>query len=154
MLVGCLGLSGSSRQYFSQKNLMKTNTEECELVSHQMPPKEPHSSLILGVDLVPTFSAERQIGKSGPNDELFKDPLWNYCLLIYYLCLYGNKNNKSLPKIVWLIRPRVIQLFSCSTQLSMKIFLLINVKIPTIVGILAFMNRKNSILGLYEPTKC
>ena len=30
-------------------------------------------------------------------------------------------------------------------------FLLINVKMPTIVGILTFMSRKNSILGLSEP---
>ena len=36
----------------------------------------------------------------------------------------------------------------------MKFFLLINVKMPTIVGILAFKSgRKNSILGLSEPKK-
>ena len=34
--------------------------------------------------------------------------------------------------------PEIIKLFSCSTQLSDKIFLLINVKMPTIVGILTF----------------
>ena len=50
--------------------------------------------------------------------------------------------------------PEVIKLFSCSTQLSMKFFLLINVKMPTIVGILTFMSRKNSILSLSEPEKC
>ena len=43
--------------------------------------------------------------------------------------------------------------FLCSTQLSMKFFLLINDKIPTIVGILTFMSGKNSILGLSEPIK-
>ena len=32
--------------------------------------------------------------------------------------------------------PEVIKLFSCSTQLSMKLSPLINVKMPTIVGIL------------------
>ena len=48
----------------------------------------------------------------------------------------------------------VIKFFSCSTQLSIKFFLLINVKMPTIVGILTFMSRKNSILGLSEPEKC
>ena len=42
--------------------------------------------------------------------------------------------------------PEVIKPFSCSTQLSMKFFLLIIVKMPTIVGILTFMSRKNSIL--------
>ena len=47
--------------------------------------------------------------------------------------------------------PEVIKLFSCSTQLSMNFFLLINVKMPTIVGILTFMSRKNSILDLSEP---
>ena len=43
--------------------------------------------------------------------------------------------------------------FSCSTQLSTKFFLLLNVKMPTIVGILTFMTRTNSILGLSEPEK-
>ena len=47
--------------------------------------------------------------------------------------------------------PELIKLFSCSNQMSMKFFLLINVKMPTIVGILIFMSRKNSILGLSEP---
>ena len=49
--------------------------------------------------------------------------------------------------------PEVIQLFSCSSQMSMKISLLINVKMPTIVGILTFMIGKNSIPGLSEPEK-
>ena len=49
--------------------------------------------------------------------------------------------------------PEVIKLFSCSTQLSMKFFLLINVKMPTIVGILTFRSRKNSILSLSESEK-
>ena len=31
--------------------------------------------------------------------------------------------------------PKVIKLFSCSTQLSMTIFLLVNVEMPTIGGI-------------------
>ena len=47
----------------------------------------------------------------------------------------------------------VIKLTSCSTQLSMKFFLLINVKMPTIVGILKFMSRKNGILSLSESEK-
>ena len=50
--------------------------------------------------------------------------------------------------------PEAIKLFSCSTQLSMKFFLLINVKMPTIVGILTFINRKNSMTGLSEADKC
>ena len=35
----------------------------------------------------------------------------------------------------------------------MKFLPLINVKMPTIVGILTFISRTNSILGLPEPEK-
>ena len=49
--------------------------------------------------------------------------------------------------------PEVIKLFSCSTQLSMNFFLLINVKMPTIVGILTYMSGKNGFLHLSEPEK-
>ena len=38
---------------------------------------------------------------------------------------------------------KVIKLFSCSTQLRLKFILLINVKMPTIVGILTFMSWIN-----------
>ena len=41
----------------------------------------------------------------------------------------------------------------CSIQMSMKIFLLKNVKMPTIVGILTCLSRKNNILDLSEPKK-
>ena len=43
--------------------------------------------------------------------------------------------------------PKSMKLFSCTTQLSVKFFLLINVKMPTIVGIgiLTFMSRKNRV---------
>ena len=50
-------------------------------------------------------------------------------------------------------RPRGYKTFPCSTQLSMELFLLINVKMPTIVGILTFMSRKNSIINLSEPKR-
>ena len=40
--------------------------------------------------------------------------------------------------------PEVIKLFSCSTQLSMKFILLINVKMPTIGGILIFISLINT----------
>ena len=49
--------------------------------------------------------------------------------------------------------PEVIKHFSWSTHLSMKFFPLINVKMPTIVGILTFMSGINNILGLSEPKK-
>ena len=39
--------------------------------------------------------------------------------------------------------PEVIKLFSCSTQLRLKFILLINVKMPTIVGILTFISWIN-----------
>ena len=39
--------------------------------------------------------------------------------------------------------PKVIKLFSCSTQLRLKFILLINVKMPSIVGILTFISRIN-----------
>ena len=42
--------------------------------------------------------------------------------------------------------PEVIKLFSCSTQLSMKFSLLINMKMPTIVGIFIFISREISLL--------
>ena len=47
--------------------------------------------------------------------------------------------------------PEVIKLFSCSTQLSVKFVLLINVKMPTMpkfVGILTFMSRINYVFEL------
>ena len=39
--------------------------------------------------------------------------------------------------------PEVIKLFSSSAQLRLKSILLINVKMPTIVGILTFISRIN-----------
>ena len=50
--------------------------------------------------------------------------------------------------------PQVYKKFSCSTKLSMKFFLLINVRMPTIDGILTSKSRKNSTLGLPESEKC
>ena len=72
--------------------------------------------------------------------------------------------------------PEVIKLFSCSTQLSTKFqlfiktkiptkrflalslsdvvfIMLINVKIPTVVGILTFMSRINFVLNQVEHGK-
>ena len=40
--------------------------------------------------------------------------------------------------------PKVIKKISYSTQLSMKFILLINVKMPTIVGILTFISMINT----------
>ena len=62
--------------------------------------------------------------------------------------MYGLRtvSGAELPVAVAGPGPEVIKLFSCSIQLSMKFFLLINVKMPTIVGILTFMSGQNSIL--------
>ena len=65
---------------------------------------------------------------------------------MYLSTEYNIEEPESVMK-QWLLGPEVIKHFSCSTQLSMKIFLLINVKMPTIVGILTFISVKNSILG-------
>ena len=70
--------------------------------------------------------------------------LWDYDML--YIVI-------SLASYV-LPGPEVIKLFSCSTQLSMKFSPLIDVKMPTIVGILTYMSGKNNILGLTEPYIC
>ena len=42
------------------------------------------------------------------------------------------------------IKPEVIKLVSCSTQLWMKFIMPINVKMPTIVGILTFISMINT----------
>ena len=47
----------------------------------------------------------------------------------------------------------VINLFPCSTQLNMKFIMLINVKMPTIVGILAFISMKNTTSGVKRQEK-
>ena len=49
--------------------------------------------------------------------------------------------------------PKVIKLFLCLTQLSMKFILLINVKMPTIVGILTFISRMNIPSECFEQDK-
>ena len=46
-----------------------------------------------------------------------------------------------------MVGPEVLKRFSYSTQLSMKFFLLINIKMPTIVGILISISRKNFIIN-------
>ena len=55
------------------------------------------------------------------------------------------KYEKQLPDAALTPGPEVIKLFSCSTQLSIKFIMLINVKMPTIVGILTFISMINTI---------
>ena len=56
----------------------------------------------------------------------------------YHFILKSGK--KNLPRGPG---SEVIKLFSCSAQLRLKFILLINVKMPTIVGILTFISRIN-----------
>ena len=44
----------------------------------------------------------------------------------------------------------VIQLFACSTQLSMAFILLINVQMPTNAGILTFISRTNTAFESFK----
>ena len=50
--------------------------------------------------------------------------------------------------------PGVIKLFFMLNSAEHEFFLLINVEMPTIVGISTFTSRENSILGSSEPEKC
>ena len=50
-------------------------------------------------------------------------------------------------------KPQGYKKIACSTQLSMNFFLLINVKMPTIVGTLTFCVEEKNLFGLYEPEK-
>ena len=75
--------------------------------------------------------------------------------------LYYQQGSKSLNKTYRFnsVSPslknwtRGYKAFSCSTQLTMEFFPLLNVKMPTTVGILTCMSGKNNILGLTEPEK-
>ena len=69
-------------------------------------------------------------------------------MLPYFLALFKTCFNCEIRKLnvnqlrtrIWRPGPEVIKLFSYSTQLSTKLILLINVKMPTIVGILTFIS--------------
>ena len=67
-----------------------------------------------------------------------------YCLKMCLNCWILTNSAEFCD--VW-PRPEVIKLFSCSTQLSMKFSLLINMKMPTIVGIFIFISRENFMLS-------
>ena len=43
-----------------------------------------------------------------------------------------------------------LKLSSCTAELSMRFFLLINIKMPTVVGILIFISRRNFMLNRVE----
>ena len=59
--------------------------------------------------------------------------VWAMGIILYIMVSYYNPGNEVINVF-----------FSCSTQLSTKFILLINVKIPTIVGILTFISMINT----------
>ena len=61
--------------------------------------------------------------------------------------------SESLSESVFLPGLEVIKLFSCSAQLSMKFSPLIDVKMPTIVGILTSMSGNCWHFNKYEREK-
>ena len=50
---------------------------------------------------------------------------------------------KNNTRALTTLGPDVIKLFSCSTQLSTKFILLINVKMPTILTVISMINKYN-----------
>ena len=57
---------------------------------------------------------------------------------------YRKMLNGECRLFIHLTRPHSYKAFSCSTQMSMKFILFINVKMPTIVGILTFISWINT----------
>ena len=68
------------------------------------------------------------------------------CILFLTLLAIGQQGicYAKWAKFGFKDRPEVIKLFSFSTQRSTKFILLINVKMPTIVGILTFISMINT----------
>ena len=56
-------------------------------------------------------------------------------------------NTYLVPRQWRLSRPEIIKLFSCLSHLSMKISLLINMKMPVIVGIFIVISREIFMLS-------
>ena len=85
-------------------------------------------------------SMEKEIAK-------YYDRNYFYSLRHRVKSIYSSRSSCCCKRI----RPRGYKTFFMLTQLSIKFFLLIHVKMPTIVGILTCMSGKNNILGLSEP---
>ena len=67
----------------------------------------------------------------------------NLCCLNEITWAIGHPDQLVSDRAIW-SGPEVIKLFSYTTQLSTKFLLLINVKMPTIVGSLAFISMMNT----------
>ena len=63
---------------------------------------------------------------------------FDFCYKVSKIQTVNRRNKQSTPGL------GVIILFSCSTQLRTKFILLINAKMPTIVGILTSVNMINT----------
>ena len=72
--------------------------------------------------------------------------LFVLCLLVILVISQFGFESRTLVLIAPIPGPEVIKKNSRSTQLSLKFILLINVKMPTIVGILTFISRINDWL--------
>ena len=69
------------------------------------------------------------------------------------LAFIRNPSSKGRKLLSNCIRdPEVLKLFQCSTQQSTKFILLINVKMPTIVGILTFSSMINTTSDIKQET--
>ena len=66
------------------------------------------------------------------------------------MCRIANRKSQKLSFLYKMVEnvpgPEVIKLFSCSTHLSMK-SLLINMKMPAIVGMFIFISKEKSMFG-------
>ena len=76
-------------------------------------------------------------------------PVANISNLIGWFIITGKTIDSSLPAQLSCCLSvtsglKVIKLFSCSTQLNTKFILLINVKMPTIIGNLTFISKVNT----------
>ena len=75
----------------------------------------------------------------------------NWCHSQDFLILTEKWANSLENKSGASLGHKVIKLFSCSTKLISKFILLINVKMPTVVGILTFISRINDWLLWFKP---
>ena len=73
-------------------------------------------------------------------------PMSQYRMQLFYMLSATSVDLCSLGP-----GPQVIKLFSCSTKLSTKFVLLINVKMPTIVGILTFISMISTTSEKLKP---
>ena len=136
-----LQLEGEKKSYFWHRNFPHSQNfcDWLKINVHQMSHEDSFVCIIL--EICATMAQKRSHGKT----------LHLTRVILDITCLADN--TQRYMAFFCKPGPEVIKVFPCSTQLSMKFFLFINVKMPTTVGILRFMCWKNSFLGLSEPEK-